>query len=59
MRARTATESPVPATSAVRTGATHVRVGDPFYVPVILGAIAWLGLYLRDARLRALVPWRS
>lgn len=39
--------------------ATHVRVYDPFYMPIILGVLVWLGIYLRDARLRALVPWRS
>ncbi len=38
--------------------ATHVRVGDPFYGPIILGALVWLGLFLRDARLRALLPLR-
>jgi hypothetical protein len=35
--------------------ATHVRVGDPFYAPVFLGFLVWIGLYLRDPRLRALV----
>jgi hypothetical protein len=39
--------------------ATHVRVGDAFIAPVIMGVIVWLGLYLRDSRLRALVPWRT
>jgi hypothetical protein len=39
--------------------ATHVRIGDPFYVPIILGVLVWGGLYLRDARLRALLPLRS
>lgn len=38
---------------------THVRIGDPFLVPVILGAALWLGLYLRDPRLRAFLPSRS
>lgn len=38
--------------------ATHVRVGDPFIMPVLAGVFAWGGLYLRDARLRALVPLR-
>lgn len=38
--------------------ATHVRVGDPFFGPVVLGALVWGGLYLRDARLRALLPLR-
>jgi hypothetical protein len=39
--------------------ATHVRVHDHFIFPIILGVLLWGGLYLRDARLRALVPWRS
>jgi len=40
--------------------ATHVRIGDPsFYGPIILGVLVWLGLYLRDYRLRALLPLRS
>jgi hypothetical protein len=37
---------------------THVRVGEAFAVPVLLGVLAWAGLYLRDARFRALVPLR-
>ncbi len=39
--------------------ATHVRIGDPFIGPVIFGIFIWLGLYLRDARLRVLIPLRS
>jgi DoxX-like family len=40
--------------------ATHVRVGDPqFIMPVVLGVLVWGGLYLRDDRLRALIPLRS
>lgn len=39
--------------------ATHVRVGEPFIAPVILGVLLWGGLYLRDARLRALLPLRG
>ena len=39
--------------------ATHVRVGDPYFGPIMLGMMVWLGLYLRDARLRALLPLRS
>jgi len=38
--------------------ATHVRVGDPWFAPVIIGVLIWLGLFLRDARLRALIPLR-
>jgi hypothetical protein len=36
--------------------ATHVRVGDPFLVPLLFGVLLWLGLYLRDRRLRDLAP---
>ncbi len=40
--------------------ASNVRVGDPsFYLTVILGVLAWGGLYLREDRLRALIPLRS
>ncbi len=36
--------------------ATHVRVGDPFYGPVIIGVLLWGGLFLRDPKIRALIP---
>ena len=39
--------------------ATHVRIGEQFIAPLALGVVVWLGLYLRDARLRALLPLRS
>lgn len=39
--------------------ATHVRVGDDFFIQAGIGVLVWLGLYLRDPRLRALLPWRS
>lgn len=39
--------------------ATHVRIGDPYFIPVILGLLIWGGLYLRDSRLRDLLPLRS
>ena len=38
--------------------ATHVRAGEPFWMPVLFGVLVWLGLFLRDARIRALVPLR-
>jgi hypothetical protein len=38
--------------------ATHVRIGDPFFIQVLVGVFAWLGLWLREPRLRALVPFR-
>lgn len=31
--------------------ATHVRVGDPFYMPVIIGVVVWIALGLRDPRI--------
>ena len=43
--------------------ATHVRISNPLFThqlfPVYLGALLWLGLYLRDALLRSLLPFRN
>jgi hypothetical protein len=43
--------------------ATHARVGDPLFSHILfgvyLGVFLWLGLYLRDTRVRSLVPLRS
>ena len=39
--------------------ATHVRAGEPWFFPVIVGVLIWLGLYLRDPRLRSLVPLKK
>jgi hypothetical protein len=39
--------------------ATHVRIGEPFATPLVLGILVWVGLYLRESRLKALVPVRS
>jgi hypothetical protein len=39
--------------------ATHVRVGEglfPIIFPVVMGALLWGGLFLRDRRLRDLIP---
>ena len=39
--------------------ATHVRVGEelfPINFPLIIGALLWGGLYLRNERLRSIVP---
>jgi DoxX-like family len=40
--------------------ATHVRLGEfpNMAAPIVLSILAWLGLYLRDPRLRALAPLR-
>lgn len=40
----------------------HVRAGDGAFsilFPAVFGALLWLGLYLRDVRVRGLVPVRS
>jgi hypothetical protein len=38
---------------------THVRMSDPLFVmPVIAGVLVWLGLLLRESRLRPLLPLR-
>jgi hypothetical protein len=40
----------------------HVRAGEGAFeilFPVVFGAALWGGLYLRDARLRTLVPLRT
>lgn len=36
--------------------ATHVRMGEPFVIPVVFGVLVWGCLYLRDARVRSLLP---
>jgi len=40
--------------------ATHVRVSDPLFshilFPIYFGTVIWLGLFLRNQKLRTLVP---
>ena len=38
--------------------ATHIRIGDPFYFPLLTGVLLWASLYLREPRLSELVPVR-
>ncbi|HEY3174202.1 MAG TPA: DoxX family protein [Candidatus Polarisedimenticolia bacterium] len=38
---------------------THWRVGDPFFGQIAIGILVWLGLYLREDRLKALIPLRT
>lgn len=38
---------------------TQLRVGDPFFVQIALGMFVWLGLYLRENRLREIIPLRK
>ena len=37
---------------------THWRAGDPFFVNIILGLVLWLAIYLREPRLKELIPLR-
>jgi hypothetical protein len=43
--------------------ASHLRLGDPLFTHILFGVylavLAWGGLYLRDARVRAVLPLRS
>jgi hypothetical protein len=36
----------------------HVRLGEPFMVQLMIGAVAWAGIWLREPRLRRLLPLR-
>jgi len=42
-------------------GATlaHLRIGQPVFLPVLAGVLVWGGLFLRDSRVRVLVPFRQ
>lgn len=35
--------------------ATHVRIGDPFWFPIVMGVMLWAGLCLREPRALALL----
>jgi hypothetical protein len=37
---------------------THLRVNDNFAAPIIVGVLLWLGIFLREPRLRAIMPLR-
>jgi DoxX-like family len=41
--------------------ASYVRIGEPYpvLVPLTTCLLAWLGIYLREPRLRALLPYRG
>ena len=40
--------------------ATHLRIGDTARaaIPLVVGILAWGGLYFRDSRIRQLIPFR-
>lgn len=37
----------------------HLRIGEPIFMQIALGIFVWLGLYLREYRLRKLMPLRT
>ena len=37
---------------------TQLRAGESILAPIICGVVVWLGLFLRDPRLRDLLPLR-
>ena len=43
--------------------ATNARVGNPLFgyilAPVYVGVFVWGGLFFRDPRVRALIPWKD
>jgi DoxX-like family len=39
--------------------ATNYRVGEPWWPCVIVGILAWGGLFMREPRLRALIPFKK
>jgi DoxX-like family len=38
--------------------ASYVRIGEPFPFPLVTCLLLWVGIYLREERLRALLPFR-
>ena len=38
---------------------THLRIGESWIIPVLIGVLVWGGIFLRDPRLRALIPLRK
>jgi uncharacterized membrane protein YphA (DoxX/SURF4 family) len=38
---------------------THWRVGDAVFAQIGVGVVVWLGLWLREGRLKSLIPLRT
>lgn len=38
---------------------THLRVGEVVYMQTAIGVLVWAGLYLREPRLRSLIPLKK
>jgi hypothetical protein len=50
--------------SAYLGGATAIMFraevqGHPYFFPVVFGILVWAGLFLRDEKIRALIPFRK
>jgi DoxX-like family len=39
--------------------ASHIRIGEPPVLPLVVAALVWLGIYLREPRLRSVLPLRK
>ena len=37
----------------------HLRLGESIAFQVVFAMVIWLGLFLREPRLRAILPWRT
>jgi hypothetical protein len=38
---------------------SHLRVGDPLVIPIVLGILIWAGLWPREDKLKQLLPLRK
>ena len=39
--------------------ASHIRIGEPPVMPLVVAALVWLGIYLREPRLQSVLPVRK
>jgi hypothetical protein len=37
---------------------THLRIGEPVYMQIIMGILIWFAVWLRESRLRQILPLR-
>lgn len=57
---RTGTLGAVLITAYMGGGAAiHLRAGDPVIIPIATAVLTWIGLILRDPRVRSVMPWRT
>jgi hypothetical protein len=38
---------------------THLRIGEPVHMQILFGVLFWLGMWLREPRLRQILPLRG